>query len=290
MISYRREPSHDYRMLGACSVLYEGEMHFFGGASTYDIDFSRQHFVIETKRSGQLVKMTEKENLEIGFYEHSCSSLSWSEENFVILCFDVEKEKSCYSFNGKLTYIGDSNYGHNNGGLTKYNGNLLTSGGASYAYRHIDGNQKTEILKIDERKPTSWSVVEQDFEFTLGEYIIDHSLVTVESTVFNKEYVLLIGGRNDDFNQLDKVFKFNGTWFPFGQLNKPRIYHNSIYWNGAVYVIGGRYNYVDTETKMEIWNINNSPDQFKTKENWPELFAWDYPHLFIVPDSYFPDN
>ena len=31
MISYRREPSHDYTMRGACGVLFEGEIHFFGG-------------------------------------------------------------------------------------------------------------------------------------------------------------------------------------------------------------------------------------------------------------------
>ena len=252
----------------------------------------------------------------------------WFNANVVILCFGLSNEKSCYSFDGQLTHFGDSNYEHLYGGLTKYNGGLLTLGGGSFGdgfgsssygfdgqsyymdpyimedsyFSQLElpstgfrGNRRTEILKINESKTTSWSVVELEFEFTPGEYIRDHSLVTIESSDINEEYVLLIGGWRDEslmkFERVfDKVFKFNGTWFPFGQLNKPRIYHNSIYWNGAVYVIGGRYNYVDTETKMEIWNINNSPDQFKTKENWPELFAWDYPHLFIVPDSYFPDN
>ena len=38
--------------------------------------------------------------------------------------------------------------------------------------------------------------------------------------------------------------------------------HNSIYWNGAVYVIGGSRD----KTKIEIWNIKNSPDEFKTKK------------------------
>ena len=28
MITYRREPSHDYTMYGACGVLFEGEIHF----------------------------------------------------------------------------------------------------------------------------------------------------------------------------------------------------------------------------------------------------------------------
>ena len=42
-------------------------------------------------------------------------------------------------------------------------------------------------------------------------------------------------------------------------------------------------------TKMEIWKIDESPDQFMTTENWPLLFNWVVPHLFIVPDTFFPD-
>ena len=64
MISYRREPSHDYRMRGACGVLFQGELHFFGGGLTDGTDFRRQHFVIETQRSSQLIQMTEKEDLD----------------------------------------------------------------------------------------------------------------------------------------------------------------------------------------------------------------------------------
>ena len=74
MISYRREPSHDYTMFGACGVLFEGEIHFFGGwnytiddGDNLDFDLTRQHFVIETKRRGQLVQMTKKQDLEIEF-------------------------------------------------------------------------------------------------------------------------------------------------------------------------------------------------------------------------------
>ena len=33
MISFHRDLSHNYSMDGACSVLYKGEMHFFGGPS-----------------------------------------------------------------------------------------------------------------------------------------------------------------------------------------------------------------------------------------------------------------
>ena len=104
MISYRREPSHEYTILGACGVLFQGEMHFFGG---YDYgnegDLTRQHFVVETKRSGQLVKMTKKDDLHIPFRDPSCSSLKitsknfpWFEINVVILCFDYYHRKSCY--------------------------------------------------------------------------------------------------------------------------------------------------------------------------------------------------
>ena len=147
--------------------------------------------------------------------------------------------------------------------------------------------------------------------FSAGGGISEYSLITIPSSDINEEYVLLIGGANSyvgkgyfgnvgKFEQLDIVFKFNGTWSPFGQLKKPRFRHSSIYWNGAVYVIGGQpaeawteYNYnlgnTTYRTKMEIWNIKDSPDQFNSTENWPELFDWLKPHLFIVSDSFFPD-
>ena len=183
MISYRREPSHDYTMFGACSVLFEGEIHFFGGWN-----LARQHFVIETHRSGQLIKMTKKEDLEIGFQSASCSSFEmtgeyfpWLRSNVVMLCFDKYPNKSCYSFDGKLTFIGDSNYGHLRGGLNKYNGDLLTVGGSM--------NHKTEILKLDEKRNFSWFGVEPYFNFNPGYCILYHSLVTVESSDINEDYI-----------------------------------------------------------------------------------------------------
>ena len=294
MITYRREPSHDYAMTGACGVLFEGEIHFFGGynytaVGMDDVDLTRQHFVIETKRSGQLVKMTKKGDLEIGFEGPSCSSFEftsdyfpWFKTNVVILCFDTYHQKSCYSFDGTLNDIGDSNFNHLTGGLTKYKRKLLTACGS---------DQKTELLEKVENKNFSWSIVESDFKFTESESIEDHSLVTIESSDIHEEYVLFIGGIVGGSGVgLDNVFKFNGTWSLFGQLNKPRVFHNSIYWNEAVYVIGGNHDWNDTKTKMEIWNIKDSPDRFETKENWPELFDWYHPYLFIVPDSFFPDH
>ena len=244
--------------------------------------------------------MTTKGNLEFRFTSPACSSIEftsdyfpWFQKNVVILCFDKFDPKKCYSFDGKLTYIGDSYYEHSYGGLTKYKTNLLSVGGCYLKGGPFggpfDGNQKTEILKIRENKNNSLSIisqfVEHDFEFTRAKRIFCHSLVTVGSYDINEEYVLLIGGYNDRDEKLENIFKFNGTWVHFGRLNKPRVDHNSIYWNGAVYVIGGYL-----KTKMEIWNIKDSPDEFKTNENWPELLHWELPHLFIVPDSFFPDH
>ena len=191
MISYRRESSHDYSMRGTCGVLLEGEIHFFGGRD-YGIGLDRQHFVIETQRSGQLVKITKKEDLEIGIQSASCSSFEitseyfpWFKTNIAILCFDNYHTKSCYSFDDKLIYIGDSNFNHNFGGLTKYRENLLTIGGFSEG-------QKTEIMKKDENKTFNWSVVEAEFTFSRGDRVMyQHSLVTVESSDVNEEYVLL---------------------------------------------------------------------------------------------------
>ena len=131
MITYRREPSMNYTMNYACSVNYQGEMHFFGGR----FGLKRQHFVIETKRSGKLVQMTQLKDLEIDFELPSCISyetgsdyFSWISKNIVILCFTSDKRKSCYSFDGELAYIGDSNFDHSLAGLAIYNSYLLTVG------------------------------------------------------------------------------------------------------------------------------------------------------------------
>ena len=95
MISYRREPSHDYSMAENCGVLYRGEMHFFGGKYYNGARFADQHFVVERQRSGQLVKMTKKKNLDNELQGHSCSTFDitsetfpWTTKTIVILCFD----------------------------------------------------------------------------------------------------------------------------------------------------------------------------------------------------------
>ena len=136
-----------------------------------------------------------------------------------------------------------------------------------------------------------WSVIYPEFKFDQSSnFISSHSLVTIPSYDINHEYVLLIGGVTDRWKVLKDVFKFNGTWSAFGQLNKPRWNHNSIYWNGAVYVIGGEHNRTIAETKTEIWKINNSLDQFKSVEKMPTLTSWNAPNLFVVSDSFFPNK
>ena len=70
MITYYRDQTHDYTMTGACGVIYQGDMHFFGG-DRYDIqrgnsvyDFAKQHFIIETHRSGKMVQMKKMKDLD----------------------------------------------------------------------------------------------------------------------------------------------------------------------------------------------------------------------------------
>ena len=93
----------------------------------------------------------------------------------------------------KVPFInfGKSTYEHYWGELAKYKAYifrlLLIVGGNSLVEQHdFDGNQKTEILKID---------VQNFTRFTRGKTISGHYLVTIESSYINGEYVLVIGGR-----------------------------------------------------------------------------------------------
>ena len=68
--------------------------------------------------------------------EASCSSFEitsdyfpFSVKSIVILCFGYARQTSCYSFDEKISYIGNSNINHWRGGLAKYKNNLITVGG-----------------------------------------------------------------------------------------------------------------------------------------------------------------
>ena len=239
-----------------------------------------------------------------------------------MLCFDYWHPESCYSFDGKINYIGDSNSRHFLGGLARYKKNLVTYGcdkttledfeefsNLNETARYRRDNSKSsslylsEIMKMTKNGTFIWSDVVgvplfnvDSLEIHYPLILFLHSLVNVPSDI-NEEYVLLIGGAYEikkELIRMQAVFKFTGSWSYFGKLNKARSGHNAIYWNGAVYVFGGEYSIEDghdfRKTKMEIWKIEDSPDEFKTSENWPELDQWMFPHLFIVPDSFFPDK
>ena len=179
-----------------------------------------------------------------------------------------------------------------------YKQNLLTVGGTpkqSCPFKCRYKNHTTEILERNSDGKYIWSTVDPDFKFTNRGIMQGHSLVNIKSSDMTEEFILLSGGYDDDNNKfMELVYKFNGIWHLFGQLRRPRGQHNSIYWNGAVYFIGGVHDYSeldeDFRVRMEIWKIQDFPDRFETTENWPKLFKWEKPHLFIVPDSFFPDH
>ena len=117
-ISFNEEPSFDYMMRHACGVVYQRDIHFFGGylsitgAGQYsdlqtEHDFRNQHFVIEKETSGTF-GLRKRKDLSIGFENPSCSTVqipgsSWYQNTIVILCFSLNQRKSCFSFDGELS-------------------------------------------------------------------------------------------------------------------------------------------------------------------------------------------
>ena len=155
-----------------------------------------------------------------------------------------------------------------------------------------NGNLKTEIMERSEDGTFSWTVVDANFPFTDGDSMMEFSLVSIETLEPLEEYVLLIGGMQYS-DGLDSVYKFNGTWSPFGQLKRTRFGHRSIFWMEAVYVFGGEYEWDSFQrvnadkAKTEVWNLKISPDHFNTTEELPELYDWRHPHLLVIPSAYF---
>ena len=242
MITFAREPSQNYTMKGACSVIYKGEIHFFGGeefsfgfgddgrARFYE--FQYQHFAIEARKSGRMPKMTQKEDLDIGMKFHACSTFLPLSKEIVILCFpktttmhfsDDMEYSACFLFDGKITYIGQTNFRHFQGTLTQYKKNLIAIGDNRQSY-------KTEIMERQANGSLIWSEVKYDFKLPY-EKLTDFSLITIPATDFSEEYVLLTGGMVGymDNTPLKNVFKFNGSWFDFGELKKLRGSHSSFY-------------------------------------------------------------
>ena len=113
-------------------------------------------------------------------------------------------------------------------------------------------------------------------------------MVNVPQIGFNEEYLLLIGGCIDGLilcsSFSDKVHKYNGRWTFFGNLQKKRAFHNSVLFNGRVFIIGGREDGRNGWKKTEIWDISKS--RFETESTWPELNWWiTYSnYAFLVPE------
>ena len=144
---------------------------------------------------------SQKKNLDIDLYGHSCATFDITSENFpwptqtiVILCFDEIGRKFCFSYDGdvpgELTEIAESNFGHWTAGLTRYKQNLMTVGGIGWDGSH----QNTELMERNKNGNFTWSVIESDFIFTPSQKISYHSLITIPASYKSEEYVLLIGG------------------------------------------------------------------------------------------------
>ena len=107
-------------------------------------------------------------------------------------------------------------------------------------------------------------------------------LSKVDVPGFNEEYLLLTGGQINGYptyDYSDKVQKFNGRWSFFGNLQKTRYKHNSVFLNGRVLIIGG-----GSWMKTETWDSSKS--RFETESIWPELHYWSTTSnlVFIIPD------
>ena len=110
--------------------------------------------------------------------------------------------KSCYSFDGKLNHIGDSNSVHPFGGLAKYKKYLITIG----SIRSIGSIRDTELMQRVKNGTFIWSAVDSpdlyksDDVYNLPTYMYNlpaHytlSLVNIPPSDINEEYVIHIGG------------------------------------------------------------------------------------------------
>ena len=137
------------RMFGACGVLYEDKMHFFGGSNEYwpRKDLRYQHFIIDEPENG-IPRMTKLKNLNVGLQNPSCTTFQIaSETTIVILCFGYNHNQSCYSFDEKLEHASDTYLSHYRGGIANYRQSLLTVAGINPnagSFSDIRGSQVTE--------------------------------------------------------------------------------------------------------------------------------------------------
>jgi len=275
--SFNTNKNFEYSMQGTCGVIYQGMIHFFGGS--WDRDQQNQHFGFDGKRN-----FVQYENLEMDLKFRQCSTFMISKPNLqcaakevVLLCFDYKQKKICHQYDdGELTHFADANEDHWLASLGKYKDQLITVG-------DIDDNQKTEILRGPFNGKYKWTLG-PNYKFSQTGVIYAYSMVNVPQIGSNDEYLLLIGGKYSKEDYSDKIYKYNGRWSLFGSLQKTRAYHESVFLNGRVIIIGGKANNDNQWTKTETWDTSKS--RFETESTWPELKNWvsDSNYLFIIPD------
>ena len=222
-----------YSLYGACGVIYQGVIHFFGGYNVpawNDVyNYENQHFGLNEKRD-----FVKYKNLKIDFNVPQCSTFNIAQPNsqsgekeVVLLCFDFHHFKNCYQFDeGELSHFADANEDHFRARLGKYKDQLITVG---YEVDH----QKTEILNQSANEQYKW-ILGPYYNFSSTGVIFRYSMVNVPKIGNNEEYLLFIGGlyswddrkTNPDVYS-DKVHKYNGKWRFFGNLQKKRAWHDS---------------------------------------------------------------
>ena len=267
-----------YSLSRACGVIYQGLIHFFGG------NFGRrnQRFGFNEQRNFVTYKSP-----PLGFVSLECStfivskSISQSgDKEVVLLCFSYHYKNNCYQFDdGELSHFADANQNHYWARLGKYKGQLITVGD------RYNTNPKTEILDRTNNGEYKWTFG-PNYYFTPG-IIRSYSMVNVPKIGLNEEYLLLIGGKynsDDDSRYSDKVHRYNGKWTFFGNLQNPRIAHDSVFLDGRVFIIGGS-NKDNYWMKTETWDTTKS--RFETKSTWPELYGWNK-LSFIITDYTYP--
>lgn len=121
----------------------------------------------------------------------------------------------------------------------------------------IDASHKTN-LKIT--KPCKMDILESLAAF---------SLIPVGNFVF------LIGGRSEDKNPTDKVYRYSlvsNEIILLQSMPAPRKLHAAAECNGKIIVVGGINENFVSENRVECYNI--AEDNWSTRDNFPRCIAW----------------
>jgi len=167
-------------------------------------------------------------DMNFDFYQGSCGSFRFEEEEIVLLCFSYpgDEKYKCRSFNG--TTFTDSNssstHGHTKAGnaLGKYNGKPFVTGGYDGQY-----HAETEILDLNNTAEKYIWNLHKKYPFSES--------IRYAATVSFQDRVVVIGG---DYIDLIAEFK-NEIWTILTNLSTVRSYHNAIVADHDVVIVGG---------------------------------------------------